>query len=79
MHTYIPEGYKSLLSIYDTQMAISLLKRIFADNLGAKLDLYRVSAPLFVDENSGLNDNLNGYERPVSFDILHAEARAEVV
>ena len=79
MHTFIPEGYQSLLSIYDTQKAISLLKRIFADNLGAKLDLYRVSAPLFVDENSGLNDNLNGYERPVSFDILHADARAEVV
>ena len=79
MHTFIPAGYQSLLSIYDTQKAISLLKRIFADNLGAKLDLYRVSAPLFVDENSGLNDNLNGYERPVSFDILHADARAEVV
>ena len=79
MHTFIPKGYKSLLSIYDTQKAISLLKRIFADNLGARLDLYRVSAPLFVDENSGLNDNLNGYERPVSFDILHADARAEVV
>ena len=79
MHTFIPQGYQSLLSIYDTQKAISLLKRIFADNLGAKLDLYRVSAPLFVDQNSGLNDNLNGYERPVSFDILHADARAEVV
>ena len=79
MHTFIPEGYKSLLSIYDTQKAISLLKRIFADNLGARLDLYRVSAPLFVDEKSGLNDNLNGYERPVSFDILHADAQAEVV
>ena len=79
MNTYIPEGYRSLLSIYDTQKAISLLKRIFADNLGAKLDLYRVSAPLFVVQDSGLNDNLNGYERPVSFDILHAEAKAEVV
>ena len=79
MITYIPEGYRSLLSIYDTQKAISLLKRIFADNLGAKLDLYRVSAPLFVVQDSGLNDNLNGYERPVSFDILHAEAKAEVV
>ena len=79
MHTTIPEGYKSLLSIYDTQKAISLLKRLFADNLGAKLDLYRVSAPLFVAEDSGLNDNLNGYERPVSFDILHADAKAEVV
>ena len=79
MNTFIPEGYKSLLSIYDTQKGISLLKRLFEDNLSAKLNLYRVSAPLFVDESSGLNDNLNGYERPVSFDILHADARAEVV
>ena len=79
MNTIIPEGYKSLLSIYDTQKGISLLKRLFEDNLGAKLNLYRVSAPLFVAENSGLNDNLNGYERPVSFDILHADTRAEVV
>ena len=79
MHTVIPENYKSLLSIYDTQKAISLLKRLFEDNLGAKLNLYRVSAPLFVDEKSGLNDNLNGYERPVSFDILHSDAKAEVV
>ncbi len=79
MKTVIPENYKSILSIYDTQKAISLLKRLFEDNLGAKLNLYRVSAPLFVDENSGLNDNLNGYERPVSFDILRSEHRAEVV
>ena len=79
MNTIIPEGYKSCLSIYDTQKAISLLKRLFEDNLGAKLNLYRVSAPLFVDEKSGLNDNLNGYERPVSFDILRSDHRAEVV
>ena len=79
MNTYIPAGYKSLLSIYDTQKGISLLKRLFEDNLAAKLNLYRVSAPLFVAEDSGLNDNLNGYERPVSFDILHADTRAEVV
>ena len=79
MHTMIPEGYKSLLSIYDTQKAISLLKRLFEDRLGALLDLYRVSAPLFVEENSGLNDNLNGYERPVSFGILRSDHRAQVV
>lgn len=79
MKTVIPDGYKSLLSIYDTQKAISLLKRLFEDRLGALLNLYRVSAPLFVDESSGLNDNLNGYERPVSFDILRSEHRAEVV
>ena len=79
MITTIPEGDKSILSIYDTQKAISLLKRLFEDNLGAKLNLYRVSAPLFVDESSGINDNLNGYERPVSFDILRSNRRAEVV
>lgn len=79
MKTIVPQGYKSILSIYDTQKAISLLKRLFEDNLGAKLNLYRVSAPLFVDEKSGLNDNLNGYERPVSFDILRSDHRAEVV
>ena len=79
MKTVIPEGYKSCLSIYDTQKAICLIHRLFEDNLGAKLDLYRVSAPLFVDERSGLNDNLNGYERPVSFDILRSDAIAEVV
>ena len=79
MQTVIPAGYKSLLSMYDTQKAISLLKRLFEDRLGALLNLYRVSAPLFVDEASGLNDNLNGYERPVSFDILRSQHRAQVV
>lgn len=79
MNTVIPEDYKSLLSIYDTQKAIGLLKRLFEDRLSALLNLYRVSAPLFVAEDSGLNDDLNGYERAVSFDILHAEKRAAVV
>ena len=79
MQSFIPEGYQSLLSIYDTQKAISLLKRLFEDRLGALLNLYRVSAPLFVEEHSGLNDNLNGYERPVSFDILRSDATAQVV
>ena len=75
----IPKGYVSYLSIYDTQKAISLLKRLFEDRLSALLNLQRVSAPLFVDEASGLNDNLNGYERPVSFDILRSPHRAEIV
>ena len=79
MHTFIPEGYLSLLSVYDTQKAIGLLKRLFEDRLAALLNLYRVSAPLFVAENSGVNDNLNGYERPVAFDILRSDKRAEVV
>ena len=79
MQTRIPDGYESILSVYDTQKAISLLKRLFEDRLGALLNLYRVSAPLFVESNSGLNDNLNGYERPVSFDILRSDATAQVV
>ena len=79
MKTIIPEHYKSCLSIYDTQKAIGLLKRLFEDRLAAQLNLYRVSAPLFVAENSGINDNLNGYERPVSFDILRTNKKAEVV
>ena len=79
MKTIIPQNYKSVLSIYDTQKAIGLLHRLFEDNLSAQLNLFRVSAPVFVAEDSGLNDNLNGYERPVSFDILRSSKRAEVV
>lgn len=79
MNTYIPEGYRSLLSVYDTQKAIGLLKRLFEDQLAANLNLFRVSAPLFVEESTGLNDNLNGYERPVSFDIPNIGRDAQVV
>ena len=79
MNTYIPEGYKSLLGVYDTQKAIGLLKRLYEDQLAAKLNLFRVSAPLFLEEASGLNDNLNGYERPVLFDIPQAGKEAQVV
>lgn len=79
MNTYIPEGYRSLLSVYDTQKAIGLLKRLFEDQLAANLNLFRVSAPLFVEESTGLNDNLNGYERPVAFDIPNIGREAQVV
>ena len=67
--TYIPEHYAPLLNLYDTQKAIGLLKRVFEDTLCGSLHLRRVSAPLFVEASSGLNDDLNGVERPVSFDI----------
>ena len=77
--TFIPEGYQSRLDIYDTQKAISLLKRLFEDRLGALLNLHRVSAPLFVDKNSGLNVDLNGVERKVEFDILRSNHTAQVV
>ena len=77
--THLPEGYKPKLSLYDTQTAIGLLKRFFEDSLSASLNLKRVSAPLFVEEGTGLNDNLNGVERPVSFDILETGTEAQVV
>ena len=77
MKTFIPAGYKSLLSVYDTQMAIGLLHRLFEDNLAAALNIYRVSAPLFVEGQSGLNDNLNGVERPVSFEISYTGTEAQ--
>lgn len=75
----IPKGYRSLLSIYETQKAIGLLNRLFEDKLAGALRLYRISAPLFVSTISGLNDNLNGVERPVSFDINGVDETAEVV
>ena len=62
-------GYYELLSLKDTQRAIKLLKDYFEGELARELNLQRVSAPLFVKESSGLNDNLNGSERPVAFDI----------
>ena len=78
-HTRIPAGYRSVLNLYETQEAISVIKKLFQGNLSHALNLKRVSAPLFVDGNSGLNDNLNGVERPVSFDILETGETAEVV
>ena len=77
--TRIPEGYKSRLDLYDTQTAIGILKRTFEDALSNALNLKRVSAPLFVDPATGLNDDLNGVERPVSFDIPAADREAQVV
>ena len=77
--TYIPEHYAPLLNLYDTQKAIGLLKRVFEDTLCGSLHLRRVSAPLFVEASSGLNDDLNGVERPVSFDIPAAGREAQVV
>ena len=77
--TVIPAGYAPCLNLYDTQKAIGLLKRLFEDTLGGALHLRRVSAPLFVEAATGLNDDLNGVERPVSFDIPAAGRDAQVV
>ena len=75
----LPQGYKPLLSIYETQRAIDLGNRLFADKLAGALRLHRVSAPLFVAASSGLNDDLNGVERAVVFDINGVEGDAAVV
>lgn len=77
--TIIPEGYRAALGIYETQKAIGTVHRLFEDNLSGALRLRRVSAPLFVDPDTGLNDNLNGVERPVSFKIAATGGRGEVV
>ncbi len=76
---HIPSGYRPPLSGYEMQRAIEFIKSNFQLNLGCALNLRRVSAPLFVTASSGLNDNLNGTERPVSFDIPDASADAQVV
>ena len=76
---YIPEGYKPPLGTFDTQLAIEFIKHNFQQELAYALNLRRVSAPLFVGRQSGLNDNLNGVERPVSFDVPAVGRDAQVV
>ena len=79
-HLIIPEHYESALNLHDTQVAIKTVKDFFQQTLASRLNLLRVSAPLFVTPDSGLNDNLNGIERPVSFGIREQnENTAEIV
>jgi len=75
----IPQNYKSRLSVYETQIAIGQLKRIFENNLRKALNLKRVSAPLFVEPQTGLNDDLSGKERPVEFDVKETGTTAQIV
>ena len=75
----VPKGYQSVLSLYETQTAIGAIKRQFEDHLSLALNLKRVSAPLFVDPKTGLNDNLSGVERPVEFDIKGTQMTAQIV
>ncbi|WP_024614413.1 aspartate--ammonia ligase [Clostridium sp. Ade.TY] len=75
----IPEDYKSKTTLIETEMHIKSIKDFFEKNLADKLNLIRVSAPLFVDVKSGLNDNLNGVERPVKFDVLATNEDVEIV
>jgi len=84
MHTIshtllLPTDYNSILDIRQTEVAIKQLKDFFERELARELNLTRVSAPLFVRPETGLNDNLNGVERPVSFDIKAIEGKAEIV
>lgn len=74
-----PKGYHPLLSVYDTQMAIGITKRAFEDHLSEELTLKRVSAPLFVSPETGLNDDLNGVERAVEFDIAEMKTNGQIV
>ncbi|MCL2066452.1 MAG: aspartate--ammonia ligase [Treponema sp.] len=75
----IPGSYQPILSVYETQRAIGDIKRIFEQKLSSALNLMRVSAPLFVESGSGLNDDLNGIERPVEFDLLETGSYAQIV
>ena len=79
MSVFIPEGYKSLLDIRQTEVAIKKVKDFFERDLAIQLNLTRVSAPLFVERQSGLNDTLNGVERPVAFDIKGMDYDMEIV
>ena len=81
MSLYLPEGYRNILgSVENTEKAIKAVKDMFQDNLSAQLALLRVTAPMVVLSGTGLNDDLNGIERPVSFPIKDMdESRAEVV
>ncbi len=73
------KDYTSALSLYKTQKAIGFVKRTFEDKLSNALNLIRVSAPLFVEPHTGLNDDLNGTERPVSFDIKQTKTEVQIV
>ena len=78
--TVIPKGYEPHLNLHDTQIAIKTVKDAFQSLISERLNLLRVSAPLFVDPKQGLNDNLNGVERPVAFEIKEQDGvEAEIV
>ena len=79
MNFIVPAGYTPDINLKETQIAIKIVKDFFQKELTKQLNLTRVSAPLFVTPESGLNDNLNGVERPVAFDIKEGRRQAEIV
>lgn len=74
-----PKGYRSILNLKDTQIAIKATKDYFETNLARELHLVRVSAPMFVAPETGLNDDLNGFERPVSFEVAETGNVLQIV
>ena len=76
---YLPDGYRTPLPVYEMQRAIEFIKSSFQTNLSNALNLRRVSAPLFVEAGSGINDDLNGVERPVAFDVPDVGVDGQVV
>lgn len=79
MKLYIPKNYDPVLNVKDTQKAIKYIRDTFQREFGKEMNLERISAPLFVSAASGLNDNLNGIERPVGFDLKNMTDDIEVV
>lgn len=75
----IPEDYKSKQTLIETEIHIKKIKDFFEKSLAENLNLTRVSAPLFVEPDTGINDNLNGVERPVSFDLLESKKELQIV
>lgn len=69
MELILPEDYRPTLTVRDTEAAIVYIRETFQDKLASILGVQRMSAPMFVEKNTGLNDNLNGVERPVAFDM----------
>ena len=69
MNLILPEHYDPRLTVRETQDAIKYIRDTFQKELGREMNFERISAPLFVEQSSGLNDNLNGVERPVQFDM----------
>jgi aspartate--ammonia ligase len=80
MKAFIPDGYRPVLNLKQTEQAIKLIKDFFEQSLSAELRLRRVTAPLFVPTGTGINDDLNGVERPASFPVKNlGEKRVELV
>lgn len=75
----LPKQYENKLDVITTEIAIKYVKDLFERRLAYHMNLMRISAPLFVDKNSGLNDNLNGIERAVEFDVLETKNDAEII